>query len=198
MGKGSNVGLSSFFEGQNNVWDNATFSGYMGYGSYIGHSSIISGKIGRFSSIAYDVKTIFGNHPTSKFVSTHPAFFSTAKQTGFTYVSENLFNETSYADDEGHKIVIGNDVWIGAGALLLAGVRIGDGAIVAAGAVVTKDVEPYTIVGGVPAKVIKKRFTDEQIEFLTAFKWWEKDIDWIKENCEKFQDIETFIREFKK
>ena len=197
MGKGSNVALSSFFEGQNNVWNNASFSGYMGYGSYIGHSSVISGKIGRFSSIAYDVKTISGKHPTSKFVSTHPAFFSTAKQAGFTYVSENLFNETSYADDEGHKIVIGNDVWIGAGSLLLAGVRIGDGAIVAAGAVVTKDVEPYTIVGGVPAKQIRKRFTDEEIEFLLSFKWWEKDVAWIAANASKFENIKDFMEEFK-
>lgn len=68
---------------------------------------------------------------------------------------------------------IGNDVWIGTGAIILKGVNIGDGAVVAAGAVVTKDVPPYTIVGGVPANVIRKRFSDELTERLLAVKWWE-------------------------
>ena len=75
--------------------------------------------------------------------------------------------------------------------------RIGDGAIVAAGAVVTKDVEPYTIVGGVPAKQIRKRFTDEEIEFLLSFKWWEKDVAWIAANASKFENIKDFMEEFK-
>ena len=70
---------------------------------------------------------------------------------------------------------IGNDVWIGLNATILDGVTIGDGAIVAAGAVVTKDVPPYAVVAGVPAKIIKYRFTESQIDFLLKFRWWEKD-----------------------
>ena len=88
---------------------------------------------------------------------------------------------------------IGNDVWIGLNATILDGVTIGDGAIVAAGAVVTKDVPPYAVVGGVPAKIIKYRFTESQIDFLLKFRWWEKDRKWIQQNYKRFQDIESFI-----
>ena len=87
---------------------------------------------------------------------------------------------------------IGNDVWIGEDVKILGGVTIGDGALVAAGAVVIRDVPPYTIVGGVPAKVIKSRFEPSQVEFLLKFQWWNKDEDWIKNNVEKFQDITQF------
>ena len=91
---------------------------------------------------------------------------------------------------------IGNDVWIGLNATILDGVTIGDGAIVAAGAVVTKDVPPYAVVGGVPAKIIKYRFTESQIDFLLKFRWWEKDRKWIQQNYKRFQDIESFIEAY--
>ncbi len=80
--------------------------------------------------------------------------------------------------------VIGNDVWIGAEALLMPGVHIGDGAVVATRALVTKDVEPYTIVGGNPAKVLKKRFSDEDIELLLKIRWWDWDHANIVENLD--------------
>ena len=91
---------------------------------------------------------------------------------------------------------IGNDVWIGLNATILDGVTIGDGAIVAAGAVVTKDVPPYAVVAGVPAKIIKYRFTESQIDFLLKFRWWEKDRKWIQQNYKRFQDIESFIEAY--
>lgn len=83
---------------------------------------------------------------------------------------------------EGHPklkgdIVIGNDVWIGSNAKIMSGVHVGDGSIIAANAVVTKDVEPYTVVGGVPAKMIKKRFPDETIQMLEQMKWWNWDYE---------------------
>ena len=90
-------------------------------------------------------------------------------------------------------MIIGNDVWIGEGVTIKGGVRIGDGAIVAMNACVTKDVPPYAIVGGVPAKIIRYRFTDEQIKFLLDFQWWNKSLEWIEKHAEIFVDIETFI-----
>lgn len=83
-------------------------------------------------------------------------------------------------DNKG-DIVVGNDVWIGYEAVILAGVTIGDGAIIGARAVVTKDVPPYTIVGGIPAKQIRKRFNEETIDTLLKLKWW----DWSKERISK-------------
>ena len=79
---------------------------------------------------------------------------------------------------------------------IMDGVSIGNGAVVAAGAVVTKDVPPYAIVGGVPAKIIKYRFTPDQIEFLQQFKWWNMPEDWIRENWQMFEDIEKFAEKF--
>lgn len=155
LGHGCNIGgFDSRFEGNNVIGDNSLFSGYIGYGSYIGKNCWIEGKIGRFCSIANEVEIIVGNHPGQLFVSTHPAFFSVEKQAGFTYVNNNLFEELSYAE-ENYFVSIGNDVWIGQGVRILNGVKIGDGAILAAGAVVVKDVPPYSVVGGVPAKQIR-------------------------------------------
>ena len=85
-------------------------------------------------------------------------------------------------------------MWIGARATILSGIKIGDGAIIAAGAVVTKDVEPYTIVGGVPAKPIKKRFTDEQIHALMKLKWWDKDEAWLRNHAAMFRNIDELIK----
>lgn len=192
-----NVSLHATFEGKNRICTASSFSGDMGFGSYIGANSVIHAKIGRYTSIASNVKTVLGRHPASDFVSTHPAFFSTNPKHLFTYVEKTVFQESAFADDGHNCVIIGNDVWIGEDVSILAGVCIGDGAIVAAGAVVTKDVEPYTIVGGVPAKQIRKRFTDEEIEFLLSFKWWEKDVAWIAANASKFENIKDFMEEFK-
>lgn len=78
--------------------------------------------------------------------------------------------------------IVGNDVWIGAEALIMPGVKIGDGAVIATRTLVTKDVEPYSIVGGNPAKLIEKRFSEEEIEILEKIQWWNWDIDKIKKN----------------
>lgn len=199
---GKNVYLNPTvkFEGYNFFSDDSSIiSSSIGFGSYLGcNTKIFNTKIGRYCSIGHNVRCIFGKHPTKDFVSTHPSFFSTLKQVGFTYTDKQLFeehHEAFYKPNE-YAIHIGNDVWLGDGATLMEGVNIGDGAIVAANSLVVKDVAPYTIVGGIPAKVIKKRFSDYQIEFLLKFQWWEKGSTWIKENAKDFVNIEKFYDKF--
>ncbi len=134
--------------------------------SYIGRNSIIqNATIGSFCSIANDVFVGLGTHPTNLF-STSPLFYRRNNTFDIKLVSENLdFSEYS-------SIEIGNDVWIGSRATIIDGVKVGDGAIIAAGTLVTKDVEPYSIIGGVPAKIIKYRFSQETIEKLIKLQWW--------------------------
>lgn len=134
--------------------------------------------IGKFCMIASDVKFIMNgaNHLTHAFSSYPFAIFGNGWEKameGKTYPQKG-------------DIIIGNDVWIGYNATIMAGVNIGDGAIIAANATVTKDVEPYTIVGGNPAKVIKKRFSEETIERLLKLKWWNWDIEKITRNVQHF------------
>lgn len=168
----------------------------IGFGTYIGlNNSFPDTFIGKYCCIAGNIKIIAATHPTSGFVSFHPSFYSTAKQSGFTYTTHQRFEEYNYIDKENKiRCKIGNDVWIGENVVILGGVTIGDGAMIATGAVVTKDVEPYSMVGGVPAKFLKYRFSPEQIDFLLKFKWWDKNEDWIKANVDIFENIETFIK----
>lgn len=143
--------------------------------------------IGKFCMIASGITFIMNgaNHLTDS-ISTYPfAIFGEDwkdAMEGKTYPSKG-------------NTIIGNDVWIGYNATIMAGVTIGDGAIIATNATVVKDVAPYTIVGGNPAKEIKKRFTDLEIERLLDLKWWDKDIDWITENVQKLtgRNIKDFI-----
>lgn len=184
-------GLQTVFEGCNAIGSGTSFSGKIGYGSYIGRDCDIDAKIGRYCAISNNVTTAIGNHPTNTFVTIHPAFFSTKKQAGFTYVNHDCYEEKRYADGE-YYVVIGNDVWVGAQVTILNGITIGDGAIVAAGAVVTKDVEPYSIVGGVPAKHIKWRFSEDKIALLQKVKWWNMPETWLRNNVGAFRNIEKF------
>ena len=90
--------------------------------------------------------------------------------------------------------MIGNDVWIGNDVRIFPGVTIGDGAVVGTGAVVTKDLEPYGIYAGVPAKLIRKRYDVGTIDALLDLKWWEKDEEWLREHSAWFADVEELIR----
>lgn len=189
-----NVTLSSVFEGCNNIMSNSSFNGYLGYGTYIGRNCHISGKIGRYCSISDSVVTVNGRHPTSVIATTHPAFYSVKNCVGLNFCNVQQFEENVYADAENkYDVIIGNDVWIGYNVTILSGVKIGDGAIIAAGAVVTGDVTPYSIVGGIPAKHIKFRFNEEHVSMLLKTKWWERDNNWLRNNCEKFVDVSQLL-----
>ena len=192
-----NVIIDSFdqFEGMNRLTSDVTFlTSSIGFASYIGNRSIIKNtKIGRYTCIATDVMTVAGSHPTSKFASIHPAFYSTRGQSGFTYVKEDKYSDFQYIDGK-FTVVIGNDVWIGSGVKIMEGVTIGDGAVVAAGAIVTKDIPPYAIIGGVPAKIIKYRFDEETIAKLLEIQWWNKNQDWIQAHAEQFENVERFLQ----
>jgi len=195
--KNVTVSLDTKFEGKSVVNRNCNISGsYIGLGTFIApNSQLIQAKIGRFCSIGQNVQTRFGLHPSRKFVSTHPAFFSLQKQAGFTFVKEQCFEEHKYVDKEKKYFVeIGNDVWIGNDVRIMDGVRVGDGAIVGLGSIVTKDIEPYSINVGIPAERIDYRFNEEQRQFLLNFKWWERDFEWIRGNSDIFNDIEIFIK----
>lgn len=144
----------------------------------VNHDRLI---IGKFCSIACGAKFLFNsaNH-SMKSLSTYPfpIFFD---EWGLDKM------QVAAAWDNKGDIVIGNDVWIGYEAVILAGVTIGDGAVIGARAVVTKDVPPYTVVGGVPAKEIKKRFSQQTIDELFRLKWWDWDEDRIARNISAIQ-----------
>lgn len=166
----------------------------MDIGSYCGSScKLINVKVGRYCSIASDVKVIFGEHPSKQWVSTYPGFYSPNTSTKLSFTSYKKYDEYKYSDKiNGKFVTIGNDVWIASDVKIMAGVTISDGAIIASGAIVTKDVAPYKIMGGIPAKEIGQRFEDEDIQFLLDNKWWEKDLIWIKRNSNCFSNIREY------
>lgn len=141
--------------------------------------------IGRFCSIAYNVKIGLGGHPID-WVSTHP--FAYDKKYKFVNQNKNFHNE------ESKKTIIGNDVWVGANAIILAGVKIGNGVIIGANSLVTKDVDPYAIVYGNPAKMSRYRFDTNIIKGLQDLKWWDWDDEKLKKNIDQFDDPEKLLK----
>lgn len=164
-------------------------------------------SIGRFCSINGTARLV-NNHALG-FVTTHPILdypfdctaaeydrkLENAKKYGKHFNNSPNFHKDYTRDNR--SVVIGNDVWIGANAIILPGVNIGNGAVIAAGAVVTKEVPAYAIVGGVPAKVIKYRFSKEAIEAFEKIAWWDWKIEEIKANMELFYQPEKFLAEYK-
>jgi acetyltransferase-like isoleucine patch superfamily enzyme len=157
-----------------------------------GKPSVLHGQdstlqIGRFCSIADDVTIVLGGEHHTNWVTTYPFYllFERARHHRGTPMTKG-------------DVVIGNDVWIGHGALILSGVMIGDGAVVAAGSVVTRDIGAYSIVAGVPARQIRRRFPDDTIAALLRIAWW----DWPLPDIEAAwpllmsEDIEPFIAKY--
>lgn len=188
----SRIGFNSTFEGMNSIGERSEFNGEMGLGTYVSFNSNIWAKIGKFSSIGPNCITAIGVHPfTYPYITTSPYFFSSLKQNGYSLYESSIIDEVKYAD-QSNPIVIGNDVWIGASVTIVNGVTIEDGAVVLAGAVVTKDVPPYAIVAGVPAKIIKFRYSEEDIQYLLQEKWWDKDLEWLKRHKELLISFDNF------
>lgn len=184
----------SVLNGPVKIGCNTIFNGQIDSYSYIGSNCIINARIGKFCSISPNVKVISATHPLH-YVSTSPVFFSPEKQCNASFSKSKRFDDELFVDKEnGISCCIGNDVWIGENVLIKGGVSIGDGSCIAMGAVVVSDVPPYSIVGGVPAKVIRKRFSDEIIDKIIKSDWWNKDTEWLKLHSDKFTDVEEFIK----
>jgi len=154
------------FGGKNKIPNGCNFSGNItiDYRSTMGLNNLIHGNIfiGKYCQIGADVMINSTNHPVT--------YLS-------TYINNELFNGDLYKLKENKTIRIGHDVWIGHGAIVLGEVKIGNGAIIAAGAVVTKDVPNYSIVAGIPAKVIAKRFSENICNEIEELQWWDKSDD---------------------
>lgn len=154
----------------------------IGRNTYTGiGSSIRSSSVGRFCSISWNVSIGGGNHVYDH-VTTSPLWRLHMMESGTIDHKSN--NELQNRFKELPDCVIGHDVWIATNAVILRDVKIGDGAVIGAGAVVTRDVEPYTIVAGVPAKPIRKRFDDEIIAALLEIQWWSWPTDVIRKNID--------------
>lgn len=167
--------------------DHSTIGSY----TYVGPGArIIYADVGRFCSIAGDSIVGMGSHPID-FISSSPIFYSSSNSTGQSWIKDNIHYK------EYERVKIGNDVWIGSRAMIMCGVSVGNGAIIAAGAVVTKDVPPYAIVGGIPARIIKYRFTQTIIDSLSESEWWNKDATILKDNIQFFQSSSFDISAFK-
>lgn len=133
-------------------------------------------RIGKFCSIAKNVTIFLGGNHRVDWISTYPFF----------EIFQDIPTHKIIAGHPSTKgdVTIGNDVWIGRNVTILSGVKIGNGAVIAAGAVITKNIGCYEIWGGNPAKMIKKRFDQETIEYLEKLKWWDWDLDKIKSNVD--------------
>ncbi|MFR5065722.1 MAG: hypothetical protein ACLTDK_00020 [Barnesiella intestinihominis] len=153
--------------GYNTIQDNVLLAGArIGRGTYICRgSNFTDAEVGAFCSIGRNVRIVNGQHPTRTFVSTHPAFFSPNGQPGFSFVREKRYEDCRYLDRERRV-----SVEVGA------------------------DVAPYAIVGGVPAREIRKRFDDEQIAYLLASRWWERPFDELRKEADSFSDIGLFMK----
>jgi phosphonate metabolism protein (transferase hexapeptide repeat family) len=163
--------------------------------SYLGPGCMVAdAQIGKFCAIAAQVRIGAPNHPLDR-----------PSQHRFTYCPEYYTADAQrdrafFRDRRADRVVIGNDVWIGHAVIVMPGVTVGDGAVLAAGAVVTRDVAPYTIVGGVPAKQIRERFNRDIAAQLSTIAWWNWPTETIFQRLPEFQsgDVEAFCARWRR
>lgn len=167
------------FEGKNAVPDGCNFSGKIkiGYATTLGYRNLLGGtiSIGKYCQLGVDVALHATNHPITYMT---------------TYINQNLFQGDLKQLKEENTITIGHDVWIGHGVIIVGNVTIGNGAILAAGSVITKDVAPYSIVAGIPAKEVRKRFSETIIQEIETLQWWDKS----EQELEKIKPL--FFKDF--
>lgn len=166
----------------------------LGPGSYLVSGSLDFGSVdahilvGRYSSLGHRLKFIVGYNHSSQLITTYP--FRDLEKT-YNDGAVNHYREVNH-----YQIIIGNDVWIGADVTILGGVKIGNGAVVGAGAVIAKDVPPYAVVAGNPARIVKYRFSEDVIARLQGIKWWNWSEERIKENRIVMEQPENFLKIF--
>lgn len=185
------VVIKCTFSKENHIFPFAhLFNVKMGDFSYVGgYSYLKNATIGKFTSIASEVKIGLGMHPVD-LVSTHPLFYAPKKEWSIAPSIDVPFEEYK-------EVLIGNDVWIGTRVIIMDGLKIGNGAIIAAGSVVTKDVPDFAIVGGVPAKILKYRFAPDVIVKVSKSEWWNWDDNEKSKYLSKFLSIKDFIDHLK-
>lgn len=182
FGEWTEIGRNSFFQ-ESEIGDYTYFDGY---------NQVSYTYVGKFCSIASFVRLNPGNHPIHRVTQHH-----------MTY-RRRMFCLSDTDDEEffnwrrENKVTIGHDVWLGHNVCVMPGVTIGNGAVVGSSSVVTKDIEPYTINVGVPARPIKRRFSEKIADALEHIKWWDWSHEEIKECLTEFNDIEAFIEKYLK
>ncbi|MGB3329061.1 MAG: DapH/DapD/GlmU-related protein [Thermomicrobiales bacterium] len=156
------------------------------YTYFAGDAQVMYATVGRFCSIASHVRINPGNHPMTRVTQHHMTY--RRAMFGFGEDDTDFFQ---WRRD--HHVTIGNDVWIGHAAIIMPGITIGDGAVIGSAAVVTRDVAPYTIVGGVPAKPIRDRFPREVAARLQRIAWWDWTRDELEARFDDLLDLDTFL-----
>lgn len=188
------VGNDVYFSGRNIIGKKTTINNAsIGIGTYIGNDCVFNYcKIGSFCSIANGIKILKNDHPISDFLSTHPAFHR-GKHAKMKLVGLDIYTDEEFCNKNEIKVNIGSDVWIGEDVKIMPGITIGNGAIIGAGSIVTKDIPPYSIAVGVPAKVIRKRFDDNIIIQIQNKPWWKDSVEKIKFNHLRYVRVENYL-----